>query len=187
MSNFRLVLAVQLALGLTFLGSASSKLLEPVGFAYGVAEYHVLPKRFAYGIGIAIIATELALAASHLSGLWLIYAIPVSIVMLVAFGLAVAVNISRGVVLPCYCFGVRSTEPVSYRVLVRIALLLSGEVVLLKGAAQSQIAASHHFVDHGIALMWATGIVMCCLWILSAPDVIGLVRASVTRTKQRQG
>jgi hypothetical protein len=181
-------LVVQLALGLVFLLSASGKLLNPAGFARGVAEYKVLPATLAYIAGLLLIPLEIYLAASHLTGWTLAVAVPAGLVTLASFAAAVAVNLKQGRALPCYCFGGQGGEIISGRTLVRLFFLLSGELLLL---ADPDLFSASKLVypgraasisEFGAALFWAMFLLVAGLWLLSLTDLIELFRPSRSST-----
>jgi hypothetical protein len=175
-------LVAQLAIGLVFLLSASAKLLNPAGFARGVVEYQVLPESLAYIAGLLLIPLEVFLAVSHLSGWMLAFAVPAGLGALVAFAAAVAINLRRGRALPCYCFGGEGGETISARALARLLLLLACELFVLTDPAlfgRSQLVYPGRlasFSELGLALFWATFLLVAALWVLSVTDVIELLR-----------
>ena len=174
-------LVVQLAIGLVFLLSAPGKLLNPRGFARGVSEYQVLPESLGYRVGLFLIPLEVFLAVSHLSGWLLAFAVPLGLAMLASFATAVAVNLKRGRVLPCYCFGGHGGETISGHTLGRLLLLFASELLLL--ADPSLFMASQviypdriaSLLGFGLALFWAMFLLVAGFWLLSATDVIELL------------
>jgi hypothetical protein len=77
----------------------------------------------------AVIAIEVFLAGALLTGSLAGIALPLTILLLVAFLMAVLINLDRGRKVPCGCFGDRS-EIISGRVLVRVVLLLTAATLL---------------------------------------------------------
>jgi len=175
-------LVLQLAIGLVFLLSACGKLLNPHGFARGVMDYQVLPNSLAYGVGLVLIPVEVLLAVSHLSGWLLAFAVPLALAILASFAAAVAVNLRRRRVLPCYCFGDHGGETISRRSLIRLLLLVAGELLLLANPtlfATSQLVYPHRlagFSDLGLVLFWAIFLLVAGLWFLSIADVMEVLR-----------
>jgi len=178
----RLRLIVQLALGIVFLLSASSKVLHPSTFARGVREYKVLPDSIALIIGLLLIPIEIVLGISHLAGLLLSYAAPLALAILISFAVAVTVNLKRGRVMPCYCFGSQDGEQLSRRTLARLGLFIAGELFVL---ADPALFAGDRFTyperlgDFALlitVLICSVFVLSAGQWILSLPDVVDLFR-----------
>jgi Methylamine utilisation protein MauE len=176
----KLLIVVQLALGLVFFLSAVSKVLNPKRFAQGVVEYRLLPKAVAYPFAAFLIGLEGWLAVAHLTGWLLEPAVPIGIATLSAFGGAVVINLRRGRIVPCYCFGGRGGERISPRTLARVLALILGEVILL--VEPNFFARSHFVYGHrvesfsqlALAFFWATFILIVAYWVFLAPEIVTL-------------
>ena len=185
------LLALQIAIGLVFLFSAIGKLLNPLKFAAGVAEYRILPEWLAYIVGLVLIPFELFLAAAHLGGWLLQLALPAGLVMLISFMIAVGINLKRGSVLPCHCFGAGEGEMISTRTLVRLGLLFAGEAIVIAGSGWPAIVKLTYpdrvssFAELGQMFFWATFILILAVWLLSMTDVIALLRDSALFKRRR--
>jgi hypothetical protein len=186
-----ILLAVQIAIGLVFLLSAIGKLMNPRGFAAGVAEYRILPRSIAFTVGFMLIPLEILLGVSHLSGWLLQLAVPLGLATLATFMIAVGINLKRGSVLPCYCFGAGDGEVISVQTLLRLVLLVAGELIVLAGSGWSgsvqltypdRIAS---FGDLGRVFFWATFILVAAVWLLSITDIIALLRDSFIFRRRR--
>jgi Methylamine utilisation protein MauE len=177
-------LVMQLAIGIVFLLSTPSKLVDPRGFARGVTSHQVLPKSVAYGVGLLLIPLEIFLAVSHLSGWLLSVAVPIGLVTIGSFATAVAINLKRGRILPCYCFG--SLETISGRTLARSLLLFVGEFLLLVDPSlfnTSQVIYPKRIAGFSalcLALFWATFVLVAGSWLLRMTSVVELFRPWVT-------
>lgn len=175
-------LIVQLAVGLVFLISASGKLLHPKTFARGVTEYRLLPDSLAFGIGLLLIPIEIMIGIAHVLGWRLGYIGPLALATLVSFAVAVGVNLKRGRVLPCYCFGGRGGEQISKRTLARLALLSAGQLIVLADPAlftAARLTYPDRIDDPGLlstVLICAVFVLVAGRWVLSVPDVIDLFR-----------
>jgi hypothetical protein len=182
-------LVVQLAIGMVFLLSTPGKLIDPVGFARGVVEYQIGPKSLAFSGAMAVIVTEIFLAIAHLTGSFLRFAAPVGVVMLLIFSIAVAVNLKRGHALRCYCFGESDVELISGRTLVRLLLLLGGEILLITDSNLLTTNRIIHFDGIGsfahlsLALFWAAFLLVAGGWLLSSGDTLEIFR---TRTRSNR-
>jgi hypothetical protein len=129
-----LVYAVQLLLGGTFLASALPKLRSPAAFRATVADYRLLPAAAAPAAAWGIAIAELFIAASLLGG-WLAGpSVALALVLVAGFATATALNLRRGHIVSCGCFG-DPAERVSARGLARLSLIAGGLVLLAAGYA----------------------------------------------------
>jgi len=187
-------LVLQHALGIVFLLSATAKARDPGGFARGVMEYKVLPRLLSYCIGLVLLPLEAFVSASHLTGWRLDLAVPLGLVLLLSFVLGVGVNLGRGRVLPCYCFGsgARGGETISGRTVARLLLLLSGEVFLLvEGSLLTKSRPAIYpwqaggLLEFSLAVFWAGFALLAGSWLLSFTDLLNLLRVCNTCGKRR--
>ncbi len=175
-------LIVQLAIGIVFLLSASSKVLHPSTFARGVREYKLLPDSLAFVIGLLLIPIEIVLGISHLVGWLLLYMAPLALGTLISFAMAVSVNLKRGRVLPCYCFGGQDGEQISRRTLVRLGLLIAGELFVLADPAlfaADRLTYPERIGDLALLstiLICAVFVLVAGRWVLTVPDIVDVFR-----------
>lgn len=177
-------LVVQFAVGLVFLLSVSSKLMNPREFARGVKEYQILPAYLTSSVALLLIPLEAFLAVSHLTGWLLKFAVPAGLLTLASFATAVSVNLRRGRALRCYCFD--SGETISVLTLVRLILLVAGEVLLLTDPSlfmMSRLVYPHQISSLsqiGLGLFWAVFFLVAGFWLLSVSDMMELLRSCRT-------
>jgi hypothetical protein len=166
---------IQLAVGLVFLASTVSKLYDPGSFARGLAEFKLLHHSFTGFVSCLIIVTEGWLAISHLTGYRLTISLPIGLIMLASFGLAVTINLRRGRVLPCHCFG-GSGETISARTIVRLLLLISAESLLLVTHRVRYLRQFTQLTEFVVELSMAIVLLVLCLWLLDLGDLLKLQR-----------
>lgn len=177
-----MTLVVQLAVGLVFSVSVKGKLVNPRGFARGVMEYQVLPDRVSFLAGLLLIPTEIFIAATHLTGWLLSFGVLLGVVALACFTTGVAVNLKRGRLLPCHCFGDSKGDVISGRTLARLVLLMVGELLLLADVAFSRANNSlsldrvRDVSEFGLAFLTAIFLLVFSNWLLYAPDVAKLLQ-----------
>ena len=177
-----MTLVVQLAVGVVFSLSVKGKLINPRGFARGVMEFRVLPDRISYMVGLLLIPTEILIAATHLTGWLLSFGVLLGIVVLACFTTAVALNLRRGRLLPCHCFGDSKEDVISVRTLARLLLLMVGESLLLADVAFSKAnnPASLDLVrdvsEFGSAFLPAIFLLVLGNWLLYASDIAKLLQ-----------
>lgn len=184
-------LVVQLAIGMVFLFSTPGKLMDLKGFARGLGEYRIVPESLVAFVAMTVIVAEIFLAVSHLTGWLLRIAVPVGLVILLIFSMAVAVNLKRGQELRCYCFGASDREMISGRTLARLLLLLAGEVILITDAnlftanriiRLDGIDSVAHF---SLALFWAAFLLVVGGWLLNAGDAAKILRTGIRLNRGR--
>jgi|GEM_PF-3150548 len=125
--------AIRLAIGLIFLISFLGKLRDMRGFLLGVVDYKVLPSVFATSYGILLIPLEAFVAISFLFNWLLNFGSFVSLFLLISFMIAVGWNVQRKRTILCNCLGSSSKEQVSIHSLLRIFLLIIGNLLITIG------------------------------------------------------
>jgi len=188
MSQIRWV--VQLSLGIMFALSTASKLADPMGFIRGVREYRILPQRSVLVFSLLLIVCEGFVSLSHLANWLLVFAAPIGLTMLCVFFAAVSVNLVRKRHLPCFCFGSGQRETTSARSLVRLAIAILGELVLLlqPGFFSGSFAHPAYYAsakDAVIAVSLALFALIATVWVLSLPDLLRLLRGRLHNQNQR--
>jgi magnesium-transporting ATPase (P-type) len=180
-----LAFAAQFGLGGVFLLSAIPKLHRPRAFVEDVVAYRILPAGMARAFGLALIPTEAFLAAAFFSGWWTSVALPLAAVLLVAFLVAVGVNLRRGRRVSCGCFG-NATERISLRTAARLLLLLVVVLLLIAvrsvgDAAIPRLGSLPADVTVPVYLLETAALsaflVVLSVWALALPELGTLARA----------
>ncbi|WP_167475394.1 MauE/DoxX family redox-associated membrane protein [Nocardia arthritidis] len=140
-------LAVQFALGAVFCTAGVAKLTDFRSFAGVVRDYEMVPVRLVPVVAGGVVAVELLAGAGLATGLALGYALLVAGVLSLVFLAAVVVNLSRGRLVSCGCFGPHS-EDISWRTVGRLLVLLAAVVDL----------AVHRWAAGGSGPVWAGGV-----------------------------
>jgi len=178
-----LSLTLRVSLGLAFVLAVGPKLRHPLAFARSVVEYRILPAGLAYAFGLILLPIEAFLAAALLAGWSPGLVLSLAALVFGTFLVAVGLNLKRGRRISCGCFG-KSTEKISPRAAVRLALLLavslllgilevSGRVPLPELAPTQGLAA---FFDSVFTLFLAAFFLLMGAWILHAPELRDLLR-----------
>jgi hypothetical protein len=184
-------IVVQLAIGIVFLLSTPGKLIDPKGFARGMVEYRIVPKSVALFGAIPVIVTEIFLTVSHLTGWLLRFAVPVGLAMLLMFSIAVSINLWKGRALRCFCFGASDGELISKRTLIRLLLLLGGEIYVFTGLNSLttirvlQLDRIESFAHLCVALFWAGFLLVAGGWLLSLSDAAEVLRPGTRLNRER--
>jgi putative oxidoreductase len=190
-----LLYVLQLGLGVTFLLAALPKLRRPRAFAQAVGEYGLVPGRAAVAVAPALLLLESFLAAALLTGWAARVGAVLASVTLVGFAAAVAINLRRGRIVSCGCFG-DPAEKISARTLARLALLLAGCVLLIAGTAwtdASFVTIGSLPAGGGSALATVVelaagtvALVAGALWLLSLPELANVARAAAARPRRTE-
>ncbi|HET8629147.1 MAG TPA: MauE/DoxX family redox-associated membrane protein [Thermomicrobiales bacterium] len=180
----QLAFAARLSVGIMFTLSALPKVRRPPTFVRSVMAYDVLPAGVARVFAAALIPAEVFLALAFLTGWWPAVALPLGALVLLAFLIAVGINLRRGRRIPCGCFG-EASEAISPRTLARLLLLLAAILLLAVvsgtgwislpdlGSLLADRSALPSLLDTaGLAVF----LIVLAAWLLHLPEVILLVR-----------
>ena len=128
------LLAAQVALAVVFVTAAITKLADRDGARRAMAEFGV-PGRFVGTLAALLPLVELAAAAALVPDLTARWGAGASLVLLLAFSAAIALNLSRGRTPDCHCFGRLHSAPVSWWTVARNLLLALVAAGLVWGPA----------------------------------------------------
>lgn len=170
-----ILLLTQLAIGLVFLRSSLGKLRHPGQFATGMSEYRLLPASLVQPSAILIIAAELLIAVSHLTGVQLQYSVLSALALLSMLVVATIATMWRGLAVPCLCFSGGEGQMVSKRTVARLALLLSAEFMLWLGLWSGVKWPAPYNLDAAevlIAVLCAGLTLNMLSWILATPEIV---------------
>jgi hypothetical protein len=175
-----LALTLRVSLGLVFALAVLPKLRRPLAFARGVVEYRILPAGLAYAFGLILIPAEAFLAAALFTGRAAGLALGGSALVFATFLAAVGLNLEQGRRISCGCFG-QSSEEISPRAAVRLALLLSVSLLLLilevsGRVAGVELAGLAGFFDAAFTVFLAAFFLLAGAWMLRAPELRDLLR-----------
>lgn len=173
-------LIIRLAIGFVLLLASATKWLHPLLFIRGVKEYRILPAALAAAFATALIPFESWLAIAHLFGWQLKVAVPAAAAMFTIFGVAVGINLARGNLIPCHCFGGPEQTAISPRTMARLLLLIMGEMTLFFNSGSNQPDRFAFFrletwKSASLACFWAIMLLIAVMWLLSLGDVADLL------------
>ena len=132
LSNKYLMLLFRIIVGFVFIYAGILKISDPAGFSDAINNYDLLPLSIVNFFAITVPWIEVV------AGLFLLFGISVKensfiiSVMLVAFILAIAISLGRGLNIECGCFGTSSGTKVGIIKLVENSLLLTFSFLLIK-------------------------------------------------------
>ncbi|GLH72188.1 hypothetical protein GETHLI_06900 [Geothrix limicola] len=136
----RLTLVVRIALGLVFVGAALPKIADPPAFAKSIWAYELFPAWSLNPLALALPWLELFCGLALCLGFWLRAASTWVATLLLAFGLALSINLVRHHPVDCGCFGATAPKTQAERLTdMRWSILRDAGLLLL-----------------AIQLLWAT-------------------------------
>lgn len=128
----RLTLACRIVLGLIFIGAALPKLADPPGFAKALWAYELFPSWSLNPLALGLPWLELICGLALCLGLWLRAATTWVAALLLAFCLALAINLVRHHPVDCGCFGGAAPKTAAERLVdMRWSLLRDLGLLLL--------------------------------------------------------
>lgn len=141
LQNPWLVLAAEVALGVTFILAALPKIADPPAFAHMIYNYRMLPGPLVNFLALFLPWLELFAGAALVLGIWRRPAGIAVALLLLVFVAAIAFNLARGHAVDCGCFDVRSAGKSREELLRDMGWVLARDLGLLLLAAIS-LAAS---------------------------------------------
>jgi methylamine utilization protein MauE len=177
-----LVIAVQFALGLVFLISASAKLRHPVLFARGVAAYGLVPNWVAYAVALTVPPFEAALAFAHLTGFGLASMAIGGVVMLAGFAVTVSVVLWSGRPVLCQCLW-QGGEIISGATIGRLLVLAAAEAILAVSPGFQGSLAGYPYAE----LIPAIALLVSGSWVMSLNEIFQVLAPCETCGTARLG
>lgn len=134
-----LALPLRFTVGLALLSAAVGKLKNLPAFARGVLQYRILPNWMAKPYAYLLAFAELTIGGLLVLGKWTPQAALGAALILMSFGIAVAVNIARRRVMPCYCFGAGRDSQLGWATFGRIVVLLAFSLGLVLAGERGRL------------------------------------------------
>ena len=120
-----LLLGARLFLGIVFLSASIPKLFAPREFRRALTNYQLLPVWLVAPVAAWLPRFELLIAAVLLTGVAITITATVAGLALLAFSVAVGVNLARGRSIECGCFGGASPRRITWRLVLRDVVLVA--------------------------------------------------------------
>jgi hypothetical protein len=184
--------ALQLAVGTVLIASFLSKVRAFSKFEEALVQYSIVPERLVKGGAATVVCAEGILGLALLTGTGGLFPIVLTAVLFAAFGAAVAINLRRGRLVPCGCFGDRE-ERISMRTLARLTLLIAAAVALLgltvSGTGLTTLAALVGEGTSSFAYVFeiatlSSFLILAAMWILSLPELFRLLPLMISTRRQ---
>ncbi len=113
--HLRLTLLIRLTLGVTFILAALPKIGDPPGLAKTIWAYQLVPALALNPMALVLPWLELLCGLALLAGFWVRAAALWVGTLLLAFSLALAVNLAQHRPIDCGCFGTAGPRPEAER------------------------------------------------------------------------
>lgn len=169
--------SIRIAVGLVFAFAVAQKLRNPDRLVAKLGDLEMLPRELAAPAAALLIASELLVAAAHLSDIGIAIAAPATLALLGIFVAATGWALRRGAAIPCLCFGADHEDVVSSKTMARLTVLAAAEAVVWIDA-RSPASSREQGGEVGNAILVLAfallGIVIVS-WILSLPDIRDLL------------
>jgi uncharacterized membrane protein YphA (DoxX/SURF4 family) len=136
-----LTIRVQIALGAIFVAAALPKIVDPPSFAHMIYNYKLVPAPLLNLMALTMPWLELLCGLALILGIWKDTARTIIGVMLVAFIVAISVNLARGNAIDCGCFDVSAAGKTRAERLADMRLVILRDVGMLLMVAQLWWAA----------------------------------------------
>lgn len=131
-----LTVRVQIALGAIFVAAALPKVLDPPAFAHMVWNYELVPPALTNLVALVLPWFELLVGLGLVFGLMRRTSVLAVSGLLVAFVLAIGLNLARGNAIDCGCFDVASAGRTVEERLLDMKVVIARDLGMLLMAAQ---------------------------------------------------
>jgi len=118
------IFLIRLFIGSLFFLSGTLKLFEINKFNIIVAKFNIIPINLVPIFSIALILSEIICGLFLIIGIYIKISSYVLILMNISFIIAISINIIRGNIIDCGCFGRLFSEKIGWRLLFRDFILL---------------------------------------------------------------
>lgn len=142
-----LTVRVQIALGAIFVAAALPKISDPPSFAHMIYNYRLLPGGLVNISALIMPWVELLAGLALILGVWTRGARSLIAAMLVAFIIAIAINLARNNAIDCGCFDVSAAGKSHEERLADMRFVILRDVGMLLMCAQLWWAAKKSAVS----------------------------------------
>ncbi|HXI11672.1 MAG TPA: MauE/DoxX family redox-associated membrane protein [Thermoanaerobaculia bacterium] len=126
-----LTIRVQIALGVIFILAALPKIVDPPSFAHMIYNYRLVPGALLNPIALVLPWLELLCGLGLVLGIWKGTCRTIVGLMLVAFIIAIAINLARGNAIDCGCFDVSAAGKSRSERLADMRLVIARDLGML--------------------------------------------------------
>jgi uncharacterized membrane protein YphA (DoxX/SURF4 family) len=146
----KLTVVIRILLGAMLVFSGSLKIIDPEAFGKVIARYDILPEILIAYAAVMVPALELLVGLSLLIGCKVRASALISVLLMAAFIVFMAVNVVRDRRFDCGCFNMRMfgldfTETVSPWLIVRNVIFLVGFALVFR--ARRHLLSLEHYIE----------------------------------------
>ena len=124
------LILLRLSVGVLFVVAGFSKILRIQTFVFEVHSFQILPPVLVVPFAFAIVAAETIFGTALMVGLFTRIDAAVMSALTDTFILAIGINLIRGNIVACGCFGIFGSDLISVNMLLRNLVILSGSLTL---------------------------------------------------------
>ena len=135
-----LTVRMQIALGAIFVAAAIPKIVDPPSFAHMIYNYRILPGGLVNASAIILPWVEIAAGLALILGVWVKAARNLIVAMLVAFIIAIAINLVRNNAIDCGCFDVSAAGKTHSERIADMRMVIFRDIGMLLMAGQIWLA-----------------------------------------------
>ena len=142
-----LTVRVQIALGAIFVAASIPKLIDPPSFAHMIYNYRLVPGFALNAIALAMPWLEMLCGLALILGVWRRSAATIIGAMLIAFIIAISINLSRDNAVNCGCFDMTSANKTHEELISEMEFVIVRDVGMLLMVAQILWGASRRSLE----------------------------------------
>ena len=135
-----LTVRMQIALGAIFVAAALPKIVDPPSFAHMIYNYRILPGNLVNVSAIVLPWIEIAAGLALILGVWVKAARNLIVAMLVAFIIAITINLLRNNAIDCGCFDVSAAGKTHSERIADMRMVILRDIGMLLMAGQIWLA-----------------------------------------------
>lgn len=125
------IVSLRVGIGGLFAFAGISKLMDIDYFVSDLRDFQLLSDTFLRPVALMLIALETVCGTTVVIGFYVRTAAVVLCILLVIFNVAITINLARGNVINCGCFGILESESLSIFSLLRNVLILAAAAPLI--------------------------------------------------------
>jgi len=131
-----LTVRVQIALGAIFVAASIPKLIDPPSFAHMIYNYRIIPGALLNVMALGMPWLEMLCGLALILGIWRRSAASIIGAMLLAFIIALSINLSRDNAVNCGCFDLTSANKTHEQLIGDMKFVIARDIGMLLMTAQ---------------------------------------------------
>jgi len=131
-----LTVRVQIALGAIFVAASIPKLIDPPSFAHMIYNYRIIPGALLNVMALTMPWLEMLCGLALILGIWRRSAASIIGAMLLAFIIALSINLARDNAVNCGCFDLTSANKTHEQLIGDMQFVITRDIGMLLMVAQ---------------------------------------------------